>query len=256
MELYYRSMGDGQPLIILHGVFGTSDNLQTFGKQLADKYKVFLVDERNHGASPHSDEFNYEVMAADLLEFIEKHQLKNPIILGHSMGGKVAMFFATRHPELLDKLIVVDIAPRSYPVHHQQILKALSAVKIDEISSRKEAEEQMEPYIKEFGVRQFLLKNLKRTDDNKGFAWKLNLPVIKDKIENIGEGLEADQYKVERPTLFVKGAKSDYIQEKDEALIYNIFPSANIVTIENAGHWVHAEQPDKLFQEVSKFLEA
>lgn len=255
MKLHYRSMGEGQPMIILHGVFGTSDNLQTFGKQLAEHYQVFLVDQRNHGLSPHSKEFDYQVMAEDLHEFIKSHQLKNPIILGHSMGGKVAMFFATQHPDKFDKLIVVDIAPRAYPVHHQQILKALGVVKIDEISSRKEAEEQMKPYIADFGVRQFLLKNLKRSEDNKGFAWKLNLSVIRDNIEKIGEGIE-EKVQVDKPVLFVRGEKSDYIREEDETRIKKIFPSARIVTIKKAGHWVHAEQPEALFEEVSHFLEA
>ncbi len=253
MELHYKSMGEGQPMIILHGIFGTSDNLQTFGKQLAKHYQVFLVDQRNHGASPHSDDFNYQVMAEDLHEFIATHQLKKPIFLGHSMGGKVAMFFATQYPEQFDKLIIVDIAPRAYPIHHQQILKALSVVKIDEISSRKEAEEQMEPYIQDFGVRQFLLKNLKRTDDNKGFAWKLNLSVIKDNIAHIGEGVGKD-IQIDKPVLFVRGAKSDYIKKEDEKEIKSIFPAAKIVTIEHAGHWVHAEQPEQLFKEVSDFL--
>lgn len=255
MELHYRSMGKGQPVIILHGVFGTSDNLQTFGKLLAERHEVFLVDQRNHGLSPHSNEFNYQVMAKDLREFIEAHQLKKPIILGHSMGGKVAMFFAVQYPDQFDKLIVIDIAPRAYPVHHQQILKALSAVKIDEISSRKEAEEQMEPYISDFGVRQFLLKNLKRTEDNKNFAWKLNLSVIRENIENIGKGV-AEDAQVEKPTLFIRGAKSDYIKEEDEKLIKKLFPLAKVVTIKNAGHWVHAEQPERLFEEVSDFLKS
>lgn len=255
MELHYRSMGEGQPIIILHGIFGTSDNLQTFGKQLAEHYQVFLVDQRNHGSSPHSDDFNYQIMAEDLHEFIEAHQLKKPIILGHSMGGKVAMVFATQHPEKLDKLIVVDIAPRAYPVHHQQILKALGAVKIDEISSRKEAEEQMKPYVADFGVRQFLLKNLKRTEDNKAFTWKLNLSVIRDNIERIGEGID-NNVQVDKPVLFIRGAKSDYIKDEDEKLIKSIFPSAQLVTIENAGHWVHAEQPELLVEKVSEFLKA
>ncbi|WPP53496.1 alpha/beta fold hydrolase [Catalinimonas niigatensis] len=255
MELHYRSIGEGQPMIILHGVFGTSDNLQTFGKLLAEDYQVYLLDQRNHGSSPHSEDFNYQVMAEDLYEFIKTHQLEKPIILGHSMGGKVAMFFATQYPDQFGKLIVVDIAPRAYPVHHQKILQALGAVKTDQITSRKEAEEQMEPYISDFGVRQFLLKNLKRTDDNKNFAWKLNLSVIRDNIENIGEGID-DNVQVNKPVLFVKGAKSDYIKDEDEKLIKSIFPSARIVTIKNAGHWVHAEQPEQLFEEVSKFLKS
>ncbi|MFP4094854.1 MAG: alpha/beta fold hydrolase [Cyclobacteriaceae bacterium] len=253
MKLNYRSMGTGQPIIILHGVFGTSDNWQTFGKQLSEDYEVFLVDQRNHGLSPHDDEFNYPVMAEDLHEFIREHQLKNPIVLGHSMGGKVAMFYALKYPEEFEKIIVVDIAPRSYPVHHQTILKALNAVKVNEIESRKEAEEQMKPYIKDFGVRQFLLKNLTRTDDNKGFTWKLNLSAISNNIERIGEGVNKNK-KLEKPVLFVRGAKSDYIRKDDEALIQEIFPLARLVTIENAGHWVHAEQPEDLYREVMSFL--
>ncbi|WKN33343.1 alpha/beta fold hydrolase [Porifericola rhodea] len=253
MELHFRSMGEGQPMVILHGVFGTSDNLQTLGKQLAEKYQVYLVDQRNHGASPHSEEFSYEAMAEDLHHLIQKQQLENPIILGHSMGGKVAMFYATQYPEEFDKLIVVDIAPKAYPVHHQQILEALSAVKIDEISSRKEAEEEIKPIIAEPGVRQFLLKNLKRSDDNKGFAWKLNLPVIRDKIENIGKAVD-DSKAIEKDVLFISGAKSNYIKKGDEDLIHKIFPSAKIVTIEDAGHWVHAEQPKRLLEEVLSFL--
>jgi len=254
MKLHYRSMGEGQPLIILHGIFGTSDNWQTFAKQMAGQYQVFLLDQRNHGLSPHSDEFDYPVMAEDLREFIEEHRLKDPIVLGHSMGGKVAMFFATRYPDMLSKLIVVDIAPRAYPVHHQQILKALGAVNIQEISSRKEAEEQMKPIIADFGIRQFLLKNLKREEDE-SFRWKLNLPVIADNIERVGEAVD-DSQQVAKPTLFVGGEKSDYIRDEDHTLILSIFPQARIVNIAEAGHWVHAEQPKLLLKEIKHFLEA
>lgn len=252
MELHYRSMGEGQPIIILHGVFGTSDNWQTFAKQIADQYQVFLPDQRNHGLSPHSDEFDYHVMAEDLREFIENHQLENPVILGHSMGGKVAMFFATKYPDKFDKLIVVDIAPRAYPVHHQKILEALGAVKINEITSRKEAEDQMKPIIAEAGIRQFLLKNLKR-EDNDGFGWKLNLAVISQNIERIGEAVD-DSQTVDKPVLFVGGEKSDYIREEDHPLIRKIFPKARITMVPGAGHWVHAEQPKLLLEEVTGFL--
>lgn len=252
MELHYRTMGEGQPIIILHGVFGTSDNWQTFAKQLSDSYQIFLLDQRNHGLSPHSDTFDYHVMAEDLREFIERHELKNPVILGHSMGGKVAMFFAVSHPNLFEKMIVVDIAPRHYPVHHQKILEALGAVKIDQVSSRKEAEDQMKPYIADFGIRQFLLKNLKR-EDNDSFGWKLNLSVIRDNIERIGEAVD-DSRPVDKPVLFVGGEKSDYIRDEDHALISKIFPQARIKTIPGAGHWVHAEQPKLLLEEVKGFL--
>lgn len=252
MKLHYRTMGEGQPIIILHGVFGTSDNWQTFAKQLSDSYQIFLLDQRNHGLSPHDDAFDYHVMAEDLREFIETHKLENPIILGHSMGGKVAMFFAVSYPEQFKKMIVVDIAPRAYPVHHQKILEALGAVKIDQVSSRKEAENQMKPYIAEFGIRQFLLKNLRR-EDNDSFSWKLNLSVIRDNIERIGEAVD-DSQPVEKPILFVGGEKSDYIRKEDHSLITRIFPQAHIVTISGAGHWIHAEQPELLLEQVKQFL--
>lgn len=253
MKLHYRSLGEGQPLLILHGIFGTSDNWQTFGKQISSDYKVFLIDQRNHGLSPHSDEFDYPLMAEDLHEFIQQHQLKNPIILGHSMGGKVAMFYAIAYPEEVDKLIVVDIAPRKYPVHHQHILDALGAVNLEAVSNRSDVEEQMKPYLPERGVRQFLMKNLKREDDN-SFSWKLNLSSISKNIEKVGVAVETST-PVEKPVLFIRGAKSDYIRAEDESLISKIFPQARVVTIEKAGHWVHAEQPDALYDEVMRFLQ-
>ena len=252
MELHYRSLGEGQPLLILHGIFGTSDNWQTFGKQISSDYQVFLIDQRNHGLSPHSDEFNYPLMAEDLHEFIQQHQLENPIILGHSMGGKVAMFYAVAYPEEFDKLIVVDIAPRKYPVHHQHILDALGAVNLETASNRSDVEEQMKPYLSDRGVRQFLMKNLKREDDNT-FSWKLNVASINENIEKVGVSVETSD-PVEKPVLFIRGAKSDYIKSEDESLIHEIFPQAQMITIEKAGHWVHAEQPDALYDEVMRFL--
>ncbi|MEQ9441687.1 MAG: alpha/beta fold hydrolase [Cyclobacteriaceae bacterium] len=253
MELHYRSLGEGQPLLILHGLFGTSDNWQTFGKQLSSDYQVFLIDLRNHGLSPHSDDFNYPLMAEDLHEFIQQHQLENPIILGHSMGGKAAMFYAVAHPADFDKLIVVDIAPRAYPVHHQHILDALGAVTLEGTSSRGEVEAQMKPHLADRGVRQFLMKNLKREEDNT-FTWKLNLPAIRQHIKEVGVALESTT-PVEKPVLFIRGAKSDYIQSEDETLIHQIFPEASVITIEKAGHWIHAEQPEALYQEVMRFLQ-
>ena len=256
MELYYRTLGDDSsnqpPVIILHGIFGTSDNWQTFGKRLSENYQVYLVDLRNHGNSPHGETFDYPSMADDLHEFIEQHALVEPVILGHSMGGKVAMFYATQHPEELSKLIVVDIAPRAYPVHHQAVLEALGAVVIDEITGRDEAEAQMKPHVAERGVRQFLMKNLKRTDQD-SFEWKVNLPVIRDNIENVGVAVN-DSTSVEKPVLFIRGNQSDYIQDDDEPLIKKIFPQAQVETIKGAGHWVHAEQPDVLYEVVKDFL--
>ncbi len=256
MILYHRVLGQEHPaesaVVILHGVFGTSDNWQTFGKALAEHRRVLLVDQRNHGQSPHSSEFNYSAMADDLKTLVEEEQLAQPVVLGHSMGGKTAMFFAVRYPELLSNLIVVDIAPRAYPVHHQAVLDAFAAVEIDKIQSRSEAEKQMTSLVPEKGVRQFLLKNLQRTDD--GFSWKLNLPVIRDNIEAIGEAVPEGK-SFEKPTLFVRGAKSDYVQDEDETLIKQHFPKAQIATVKKAGHWVHAEQPEALLKVVTDFLD-
>jgi len=253
MKLHYRTLGEGPPLIILHGIFGTSDNWQTFGKQLASDYRVFLIDQRNHGLSPHSDTFDYPSMAEDLQQFIEHHQLETPIILGHSMGGKVAMFHAVKYPDKLGKLIVVDIAPRSYPVHHQHILDAMGSVDLSSVASRGEVEEQLKPHLPDWGVRQFIMKNLNREDDNT-FSWKLNLAAIRENIENVGMAVEASE-PVNKPTLFVRGEKSDYIGSEDEALIHKIFSEAELATIKKAGHWVHAEQPKALYETLMKFLQ-
>ncbi len=256
MILHHRILGDEHPaassIVILHGIFGTSDNWQTFGKALAERHRVILVDQRNHGQSPHSAEFNYPAMADDLKYLLEEEQLTRPVVLGHSMGGKTAMFFAVQNPKLLSKLIVVDMAPRVYPVHHQTILDAFAAVKINQIQSRQEAEDQMKPLVSERGVRQFLLKNLQRTDD--GFSWKLNLPVIRDNIEAVGAAVPDDS-PVEVPALFVRGANSDYITSEDETLVKRIFPYAQVETVKSAGHWVHAEQPEALLKVVTNFLE-
>lgn len=251
MQLHYRSLGEGQPLIILHGIFGTSDNWQTFGKAVSSQYKVYLIDLRNHGNSPHSDIFDYPAMAADLDEFIQTHDLHKPILMGHSMGGKVVMAFAATHPDSFEKMVVVDIAPKYYPPHHQKILEALSAVKLNTLENRKDADNQLSEYIKETGVRQFLLKNLKRNDRGQ-FGWKLNLSVIKANLEKIGAALEAEAIK--KPVLFVRGEQSNYILEEDKELIRSHFPLAQIVTIKNAGHWVHAEQPEALYEAVMRFL--
>ena len=253
MKLHYRTLGEGPPLIILHGIFGTSDNWQTFGKQLASDYQVFLIAQRNHGLSPHSDTFDYPSMAEDLQQFIQQHQLGTPIILGHSMGGKVAMFYAIKYPDKFSKLVVVDIAPRSYPVHHQHILDAMGSVDLSSVASRGDVEDQLKSHLSDWGVRQFIMKNLKR-EENNTFSWKLNLPAIQENIENVGVAVEASE-PVHKPTLFVRGEKSDYIPSEDESLIHEIFPEARIVTIEKAGHWVHAEQPQTLYEALIQFLQ-
>lgn len=252
MKLNYRETGEGQPLIILHGLFGSSDNWLTVAKELGTDYKIYLVDLRNHGDSPHSEDFTYADMAADIAEFIHDHQIKDPVVIGHSMGGKAAMLFSTEHSDLVKKLVIVDIAPRYYPPHHEVILEGLKSVDTEKIKSRKEADDALAAYVKELGVRQFLLKNLSRKKDG-GYEWKMNLPVIYRKIENVGEGL-SEEARYNKPVLFINGAESNYIREKEEELIFTIFPQATIKTIQGAGHWVHAEKTEEFTELLRTFL--
>ncbi len=251
MKLFYREMGQGRPLVILHGLFGSSDNWLSIAKTLSEHYKVYLVDQRNHGQSPHDSEFNYAVLAEDLNTFLKDNNIENPLIIGHSMGGKAAMEFAVRYPQKWEKLIVVDIAPKAYKVHHDQILDGLNALNLATLTSRNEADEQLSKWVPEMGVRQFLLKNLAR--DNSGFVWKINLPIITQNIEIIGHGL-SKRLEVEKPVLFIRGENSHYIKDEDFELIAQYFPSAKISTIANAGHWVHAEQPDEFISVVQNFI--
>ena len=252
MNLFYREVGEGSPIVILHGLFGSSDNWLSIAKVLGEEHKVYTIDQRNHGQSPHDDQFDYQVMAEDIKDFLLQHDINNPIIIGHSMGGKVAMQFAVDNPEMLERLVVVDIAPKSYSVHHDEILEGLCSLRLSEIRSRGEADQKLAAYVSEIGIRQFLLKNLARTSD--GFAWKINLPVIKDNIETIGEGLPEGTL-FDKPTLFVNGRNSNYIKEDDAALIFKHFPNATLQTIENAGHWVHAEQPKEFLEIVKAFVD-
>lgn len=252
MQLNYKELGEGKPLIILHGVFGSSDNWLTIGRKLSENRKVYLIDQRNHGDSPHSDEFTYEAMAQDLSQFIKDHSIDNPIIIGHSMGGKTAMYFAVKHPDLFEKLVVVDIAPKAYPVHHQTILEGLSSINLSELKSRGDAEKQLAAYVPEKPVRQFLLKNLTR-DENKNFTWKINLPVIKEKIDQVVVGLEPN-LSCDKPTLFIRGKNSGYIADEDNITIMNFFPNSEVKTIHGAGHWVHAEKPEEFLNTITDFI--
>ncbi len=252
MELNYRTLGEGKPLIILHGLFGSLDNWLTLAKEFAEFRKVYLVDQRNHGQSPHDQEFSYEVMAKDLHEFIQEHGIHEAAILGHSMGGKTAMTYAVTYDDDWEKLIVVDIAPKVYPIHHQGIIDALKKLDLTTITTRGDAEEQLSKDIEDFGQRQFLLKNLKR-DPEGGFSWKMNLSVIEENLEVIGQGL-APQKATEKATLFIRGANSHYVKDEDIILINQHFPNARLETIKGAGHWVHAEKPQELFEMVRDFL--
>ncbi len=255
MKLFYRHYGEGQPVIILHGLFGISDNWVTIGRRLAEKFEVYILDQRNHGQSPHSETFNYYALVDDLFEFIEDHQIINPVLIGHSMGGKVAMNFALEHPHRVDMLIVVDMSVRHYPARqqHMDILNAMLSVDFDAISSREEVEEIITSRVKSPKISQFVLKNLYRIGKTR-LAWRLNVDAIYNNIENVFEGINSP-YSSEIPALFIKGGASDYIIDEDYDLILKKFPDARFTTIENASHWVHAEKPDELCAVFSKFLE-
>lgn len=253
MKLHSTILGEGKPFLILHGFLGMSDNWKTLGKQFAkDGFQVHLIDQRNHGKSPHSDEFSYQLMAEDIKEYCEEHELKEIILLGHSMGGKTAMLTACEIDDLVSKLIVVDIAPKYYAPHHQQILKGLTALDDAKLTSRGDAEDFLKDFIPETGVRLFLLKNLYwKTKEQ--LSLKLNLDALKANIENIGEALPIDRsYK--GPSLFIKGEKSDYITSKDEETIKRQFPFAEIQEIPDAGHWVHAENMEAFYTAVIRFV--
>jgi len=255
MQLFYRKYGEGKPLIILHGLFGISDNWVGFGKKIAELgYQVYIPDQRNHGQSPHSPSFNYLALVDDLFEFIDEHELEEVTILGHSMGGKVAMRFALENPEYIAKLIVVDISMRAYKArpHHKNILKAMQQVDFSKVKSRKEVELVLAKHIWEPKIRLFVMKNLHRIEGNT-FEWRLYLDGILDNLDQMFDGIDAlDSF--EKPSLFIRGGASNYVNDGDIPGINKAFPQNTLHTIPNATHWVHAEAPELFYQYVSEFL--
>lgn len=253
MQLFYRESGEGRPIVILHGLFGSSDNWMSVTKELALHYKAFVLDARNHGQSPHDASHTYKDMAADLKEFIETHKLVKPILIGHSMGGKTIMRFAADYPGTAEKLVVVDISPRFYGRHHQTILSGFAAIDLETLQTRNEADAIMSQHVGDLGVRMFLLKSLYRNNDGK-FQWRINLPVINEQIDNIGEPLP-ETAKINIPTLFIRGSESGYIEDKDKALIGQHFSNYQIETVEGASHFVHAEKPKEVIALIETFIE-
>ena len=251
--LYSKIEGEGKPLIILHGFLGMSDNWKTLGTQFAEQgFQVHMLDLRNHGRSFHSDEFNYTVMSEDIVAYCNFHQLKKINIIGHSMGGKAAMFLAVNHPELIDNLIVADIGPKYYRPHHQDILEGLNAVDFSLKPERNEVDEILKKFIPDFGTRQFLMKSLHWKEPGQ-LAFRFNLDVFNTEIEQVGKALPEESH-FDKPTLFIRGGNSRYILDEDFDAIKNQFPKAEFETIPNAGHWLHAENPQLFFDLTIRFL--
>lgn len=253
MQLLHSTIqGAGQPFLILHGYFGMSDNWKTLGNQFSENYEVHLIDQRNHGRSFHSDEFDYELLVEDLYAYIQHYNLEKVILLGHSMGGKVAMLFAVTYPAFVDKLMVADISPKYYEPHHQPILAALNSVNFLLHNTRSKVEEVLRIYMKDEGVLQFMLKNVYRKTKDK-LAFRFNLHSLTINNSEVGEALSSFTH-FDGATLFLKGENSNYITSEDIPLISAHFINSKVVTVKNAGHWLHAENPTQFYSEVITFL--
>lgn len=256
MQLFYRTYGEGKPFIILHGLFGISDNWVSFAKKIAELgYQVYILDQRNHGQSPQSPNFNYLALVDDLFEFIDEHELEDAVILGHSMGGKVAMRFALENPDYLSKLIVVDISLRQYPPrdHHLKVIRAMKKVDFSIVKKRQDVDAILSEDIELPRIRQFIMKNLYRKQKDE-LAWRMCLDCIANNLDEMFDGIEPEQ-PLDKPTLVVRGGSSDYVLDSDLPPLKIAFPQVDIKTIANATHWVHAEAPEEFYKYINDFLE-
>ena len=252
MKLFYRTLGKGNPLLILHGLFGNSDNWLPSAKHLAGDYRVYLLDMRNHGKSPHDQVFNLVSMVEDIYEFITDLGIRKVSLIGHSMGGLVAMNFAFEYSHRVQRMAIIDIAPRAYPVMHDDILTHLQNIDLRMIKTRHDADLQLADHIPSRRVRQFLLKNLYRQDDSR-FAWRLNLPVIAQQLSEIRKGI-LNPHRISVPVLFIRGGLSDYVREEDRSRISDLFSDYKIETIDRASHWVHSDAPEQLNASLRHFF--
>jgi len=267
MDLFFRKYGSGPALIIVHGLYGSGDNWISIAKELAPWFEVYNIDQRNHGNSPHSKEHNYLLLKNDLNFFMQKHGIDSAVLLGHSMGGKTVMHFSADFPQKVKAMIVVDISPRSYgdesenapqSINHMNIINAMMAIDLEKANSRTDIDKMLSGSIHSKRVRTFLLKNIKRKDQDH-FEWKINLETLKNSLPDIMDGLNPEKFRkrggiTSFPSLFIKGANSEYISDADYPVIKDIYPDAQIVSIGNAGHWVHAEQPELLVKNIRYFL--
>lgn len=251
MRLHFEVHGNGPPLFILHGLFGSLENWRTMARRFSTKFQVYSIDQRNHGQSPHSAEMTYELMAEDLAELVRATKLQRVNVLGHSMGGKTAMQFALSHPEAVERLVVVDIAPKLYPPYHREIIEALLAVDISKVRNRTDLDAALAGRIPEAGVRRFLVKDAKEKDGS--FHWQMNVHGIARGYDNLALP-PSGETPFTGPTLFLRGEKSDYVTDEDGAGIRRLFPNARIETVLGASHWVHVEKPEPFFRIVRDFL--
>lgn len=254
MKLFFRQFGEGNPVIILHGLFGLSDNWVTIGKKIAAEFAVYIPDQRNHGQSAHSQTFNYQALTEDLLEFIEENKLADPVLIGHSMGGKVAMNFALDHPSLVKQLVIIDISPVRYPARgvHSDIINAMLSVNLQQVSTRSQVEVLLQKALPDIHIRQFILKNLYYRSP-KVLDWRPDLVSINNNLDDIFDFIKGERI-FSKTVLFVRGGLSDYIRSGDESLIRIMFPKAEIKTIPSATHWVHADAPMELCRLLSASL--
>ncbi len=266
MNLTFRKFGSGHPLIILHGLYGSGDNWLNIGKNFSGFCEVYLLDQRNHGNSPHNDQHNYEVLTTDLLEFLKQLGIEKTMILGHSMGGKVAMRFAMEFPGMLSKLMIADISPGSYLDSngnnnhikvHEKIIDAMMDIDLSKVSGLKDVDTQLAEYLEDDRLRKFLLKNLRKGKEDV-YSWKLNLSALRNNIYALSDGLDPERInEIELksfPVLFIRGEESEYIGDKDRDIIKSIFPLHQMVTLKKAGHWLHAEQPEQFARVIKRFI--
>jgi esterase len=263
VTLNYRKTGHGSPLVILHGLYGSSDNWISIAKKLEERFTIFIPDLRNHGKSPHTTTHTFQDMVDDLYLFFSDHHIKKAIVLGHSMGGKLAMMFASEYPELVSNLIVADIAPKNYNsenrpfktvLEHEMILGLMEELNLVNVTSRKEIDFFLSEKLKDITLRQFLLKNIRRNKEGY-FEWKINVPVLKYALNSITGDVNHDWFADRKPILnypvtFIRGLNSDYISDNDFLAIREIYPEARLIDIPGAGHWLHAEQPEKFVKAV------
>ena len=254
MKLHYRKYGNGDPLIILHGLFGSGINWNGIGKMLASEYAVYIPDQRNHGKSPHSNDCSYEDLTRDLRAFYRDNGIHQAIIMGHSMGGKAALNFALSYPQMVKKLIVVDIGVKAYPVQDESLIAAMVNLELGKYNSRKEIDVELSKDIREESMRLFIMQNLQR-NQGAGFSWKMNLNVLSQNIDKVSVEIPVNGV-FDQPTLFILGGQSDYVLPDDREDILKQFPNSQFVVLENAGHWVHADEPELFSHCVAEFLGA